>query len=93
MIFRASKSSHAGETLREDIIPDVGEVRAFASHLHATGKAWQGELFGWQAEYTPEKRTKPVGSKMPFTEDDPREAPWPGICTSSARWIGRRMRG
>jgi len=40
-------------------IPDLAEVRAFANHIHATGKHWQGELFGWQAEYAPEKRKKP----------------------------------
>jgi hypothetical protein len=52
------------------VIPDLSEVRAFANHLHATGRSWQGELFGWPAEYTPERRTKPPGSKMPFTPAD-----------------------
>lgn len=49
------------------VIPDVSEVKAFAHHLHATGKHWQGEIFGWQAEYTPESRKKPASSKMRFT--------------------------
>jgi len=49
------------------VIPDLSEVRAFANHLHAAGKAWQGEMFGWPAEYTPESRKKPLDSKMPFT--------------------------
>lgn len=48
-------------------IPDSSEVKMFANHLHATGKHWQGEVFGWSAEYTPEKRKKPLGSKMSFT--------------------------
>lgn len=49
------------------VIPDLSEVRAFADHLHASGKRWQGEMFGWPAEYTPESRKKPSGSKMRFT--------------------------
>jgi len=49
------------------VIPDLSEVEAFANHLHAVGKHWQGELFGWPAEYTPESRKKPPGSKMRFT--------------------------
>lgn len=51
-------------------IPDLSEVRDFANHLHGTGKHWQGEMYGWQAEYTPESRKKPVGSKMRFTPAD-----------------------
>ncbi len=43
------------------------EVKAFAGRLHAVGKRWQGEMFGWSAEYTPESRKKPSSSKMRFT--------------------------
>jgi hypothetical protein len=52
------------------VIPDLSEVRAFADHLHATGRRWQGEIFGWPAEYTPESRKKPADSKMRFTPAD-----------------------
>ncbi len=48
-------------------IPDSTEVRAFAVHLHSAGKHWCGEFLGWPAEYTPERRKRPVGSKMRFT--------------------------
>jgi hypothetical protein len=48
-------------------IPNLDEVRSFANHLHLTGKHWQGEVFGWSAEYSPESRHKPVDSKMTFT--------------------------
>jgi hypothetical protein len=48
-------------------IPTLEEVRSFSNHLHATGKHWQGVIFGWSAEYTPERRRKPVESKMAFT--------------------------
>ncbi len=47
-------------------VPDSNEVKAFANHLHAAGKRWQGEKFGWPAEYTAERRRKPPGSKMRF---------------------------
>src|SRR5207244_4278745 len=52
------------------VIPDLSEVNAVANRLHHTGKHWKGEMFGWQAEYTPERRKKPVGSKMRFTPAD-----------------------
>ena len=52
------------------VIPDLSEVKAFANHLHSVGKHWQGEIFGWQTEYTPESRKKPPGSKMRFTPAD-----------------------
>lgn len=51
-------------------VPDLKEVKAFANHLHSLGKYWQGELFGWQAEYTPESSKKPVDSNMTFTPAD-----------------------
>jgi hypothetical protein len=51
-------------------IPDLREVKAFANHLHAAGKLWQGGIFGWPAEYTPERRKRPPGSKMRFTPAD-----------------------
>ena len=46
------------------------EVRTFANHLHTIRKYWQGEVLGWHAEYTPEKRKKPSNSKMKFTPAD-----------------------
>jgi hypothetical protein len=51
-------------------VPDVHEVKAFAQHLHLLSRHWQGEIFGWPAEYTPERRKKPIGSNMPFTPAD-----------------------
>jgi hypothetical protein len=52
------------------VIPDLEEVRKFAQRLHAAEKHWNGELFGWPAEYSPQRRKKPVGSKMRFTPAD-----------------------
>jgi hypothetical protein len=51
-------------------IPDLEEVRKFAQRLHAAEKQWAGELCGWPAEYTPQRRKKPVASKMQFTPAD-----------------------
>jgi hypothetical protein len=52
------------------LIPDLREVKAFARHLHAAGKPWEGEIFGWPAAYSPESRKKPAGSKMRYTPAD-----------------------
>jgi hypothetical protein len=52
------------------IVPDLDEVRAFAVALHAKGEPWQGEIFGWQAEYTPQREDPPLDSKMKFTPAD-----------------------
>ena len=65
-------------------IPILEEVRSFSNHLHATGRAWQGVIFGWNAEYTPESRRKPAESKMAFT---PAEF-WIG---ESGIWFFSRM--
>ena len=51
-------------------IPDLNEVREFATKLHTVGKAWKGEAFGWQAEYNPEQPDAPLDSKMNFTPAD-----------------------
>jgi len=35
-------------------VPDLNAVRQLAHRLHETGEAWQGDAFGWSAEYQPE---------------------------------------
>ncbi len=52
------------------VVPNLDEVREFAARLHTEGKAWQGEAFGWQAEYNPEHPEPPLDSKMTFTPAD-----------------------
>ncbi len=52
------------------VIPELSKVRAFAGQLHAAGRRWQGEMFGWSGEYTPESQRKPRDSKMRFTPAD-----------------------
>ena len=52
------------------MIPDLRDVRGFAGKLHAEGKAWTGEAFGWPAEYAPERSEPPPDSKMTFTPAD-----------------------
>ncbi|TAK58273.1 MAG: hypothetical protein EPO24_08675 [Bacteroidetes bacterium] len=51
-------------------VPDIDEVKKFADVIHKNGKVWQGEAFGWQAEYNPERPTPPIDSKMKFTPAD-----------------------
>lgn len=51
--------------------PDkLDEVRAFAARLHEAGRFWQGQAFGWSAEYNPEKSDPPLDSAMIFTPAD-----------------------
>lgn len=52
------------------VIPSLEDVRAFAYQKHALGKAWKGEMEGWQAEYNPERNEAPIESKMEFTPAD-----------------------
>jgi len=52
------------------IVPDLDEVRAFAAKLHTKGEPWQGEAFGWQVEYSPQRAELPLDSKMKFTPAD-----------------------
>ena len=52
------------------VVPDRREVREFAERLHAQGKPWSGEAFGWSAEYNPERPEPPLESKMSFTPAD-----------------------
>jgi len=52
------------------VIPDLDEVRALAAKLHQDGKRWEGEAFGWPAEYNPERSEPPLDSKMTFTPAD-----------------------
>ncbi len=51
-------------------IPELDDVRAAAEALHARGQAWQGELFGWPAEYNPESQERPLDSAMTYTPAD-----------------------
>lgn len=51
-------------------VPNLDEVRVFAGKLHEAGKHWQGEAFGWQAEYNPEQPEPPLDSMMTFTPAD-----------------------
>jgi len=52
------------------VIPELDEVRSLASKLHAEGQPWQGEAFGWPAEYNSESPEPPLDSKMTFTPAD-----------------------
>ena len=51
-------------------IPALADVRDFAASLHAAGRDWSGEAFGWQAEYLAERAEPPLDSKLTFTPAD-----------------------
>ncbi len=52
------------------MVPDLREVRELAFRLHAEGKPWQGEAFGWSAEYNPQQDIAPIVSKMTYSPAD-----------------------
>ena len=52
-------------------VPDLNEVQVFALQLHAAGQAWKGEVFGWQAEYNPERSEPPPRSTRRSTDISP----------------------
>jgi hypothetical protein len=52
------------------LIPALEDVRRFVSELHAQGKSWSGDAFGWPAEYHAEQPEPPLDSKLPFTPAD-----------------------
>jgi hypothetical protein len=52
------------------LIPELDEVRRFAGEIHRRGDSWSGEVFGWPAEYQPERTDPPLDSKLPFTPAD-----------------------
>jgi len=52
------------------LVPDLDDARKFAQQLHRKGVAWQGEMFGWNAEYNPELAEPPLDSNMSFTPAD-----------------------
>ena len=71
LTVKAKIPAHADyEPILPLAVPELKEVKVFANHLHSLGKHWAGELFGWQAEYTPESDKKPEGSNMTFTPAD-----------------------
>lgn len=68
---KARVKAHAEDTpLVPILVPDLDDVRAVAKKLNAEGNPWQGEVFGWQAEYNPERPEPPLDSKMTFTPAD-----------------------
>lgn len=52
------------------IVPDLAEVLQVAYQRHREGKYWKGEVFGWEAEYNPERAEPPLDSKTTFTPAD-----------------------
>ncbi len=52
------------------LLPELNDVRRFAGELHAAGKPWKGDAFGWPAEYHPQRPEPPLDSKLTFTPAD-----------------------
>ena len=67
---RISLRDHDSNPVVPILVPDLDQIRRFASGLHAAGQLWKGEAFGWEAEYNPERQEPPLDSKMTFTPAD-----------------------
>jgi hypothetical protein len=63
-IIRANDGS---ESVLPVVIPDLSDVRDLAGELHRAGEAWEGNAFGWHAEYVPQTARPPVRSSLTFT--------------------------
>lgn len=61
------RSVDGHESVLPVVVPEIAAVREFAARLHAVGQPWQGDAFGWQAEYTPQRDTPPLQSRLTFT--------------------------
>jgi hypothetical protein len=49
------------------LIPDIQDIRDLAIKLHRTKENWQGNVFGWDAEYISSLAEAPENSQMTFT--------------------------
>ena len=49
------------------LIPNIQDIRDFALQLHRTNENWQGNVFGWDAEYQASLSDSPENSQMSFT--------------------------
>lgn len=61
------RTADGHESVLPVVVPEAEAVRAFANQLHAAGEPWQGEAFGWQAEYLPQRATPPLQSRLAYT--------------------------
>ena len=52
------------ESMVPVLIPELDDVRRFASDLHAQAKPWAGDAFGWSAEYHPQQANPPLDSHL-----------------------------
>ena len=61
------RTADGQESVLPVVVPEIAAVCDFANKLHATGEPWQGDAFGWQAEYVPQRDTPPLQSRMAYT--------------------------
>ena len=61
------RAADGSESVLPVVIPDLNDVRELAVDLHQRGLAWEGDAFGWHAEYVPQRAEPPVQSNLGFT--------------------------
>jgi hypothetical protein len=48
-------------------LPEMDDIRRLAFALHAKGKVYEGEMWGWPVSYDPGSPERPIDSKLTFT--------------------------
>lgn len=61
------RAADGRESVLPVVVPDLAVVRDFARQLHAAAVPWEGEAFGWHAEYVPQRATPPLESRLAYT--------------------------
>jgi hypothetical protein len=61
------RAADGSESVLPVVIPDLNDVRELAVDLHQRGLVWEGDAFGWHAEYVPQRAEPPVQSNLGFT--------------------------
>lgn len=61
------RTADGTESVFPVVVPDLEAVRDFALDLHRASAAWEGDAFGWHAEYVPQRDEPPIQSRLQFS--------------------------
>ncbi len=61
------RTADGTESIFPVVVPDFEAVRDFAIALHRERAEWEGNAFGWHAEYAPYRDEPPIQSQQQFT--------------------------
>ena len=61
------RTADGTESVFPVVVPALEAVRDFALDLHRASAPWEGDAFGWHAEYVPQRDEPPIQSRLHFT--------------------------